>query len=792
MKVLLHQGLFTVCLFFISTALQAATITNTHDSLSRLTNAAYSDGSRESYSYDKAGNRLRRVTIVGVVDPDTIAPSTPANVIFSTNATGEIILSWLKSYDTGGSGMAGYFVYINGALFTNSLATNVILSGLVPNAAYCATIAAFDHSANISALTSSLCFQVPAINLSPNPALIVSIFPTPAPSPQSPNVVSFRSNAISFLTTGQNLSFDRQSSANFTLPSQIEPGDVIVSTTNMALWRGKLNPLPPFQDERGGYLRFALRVISQIAFNLDGVSWNWGASDPDDAFRYIDRLTNEAYQSGIQGLWYGPDGIKGTADDVWRNSGSGTNLVNELYYVGPGSSRLGNDQNQLDVAQSYINANLPLSFRCTFELFGTNGQLLVSTFREISTTNLTDKRIALLATNNAIDFGTISLGSTSIRSLIVSNAGTTPLNLQGVGFPFGFSATLANRTLSPGETTNISVIFAPNANVPYGGRLTVESAAASGNNSLPLYASILPVTSNTPTIDLAVFAMPAPRFPSPSFPAWRADVRRFLKNSYPLPTTRDSPKNFVLPLTFDAGDIMTATLTNITLWRGQLNPASPFAAERGVWTVFALRAVSAIPFNAAGVSWFIDCNVSGVMRAVGTNAFYGTGLSGLWYGPDGIKGTVDDAWRINGSITAPINEVYYTGAGNSFLANDNSQIAGITNYVKSHSPFSVFCTYTVRDLNGVILDTNTTSVLISPLLPATYSQLRLSMSGLSTTAIELQFNGMAGVVYQVQASTNLVNWQPIGTSSSDSDAFDFVDPQATNFMKRFYRLQVTP
>jgi YD repeat-containing protein len=42
--------------------LRAATFTYSYDSLNRITNAAYSDGSSESYSYDPAGNRLSRIT----------------------------------------------------------------------------------------------------------------------------------------------------------------------------------------------------------------------------------------------------------------------------------------------------------------------------------------------------------------------------------------------------------------------------------------------------------------------------------------------------------------------------------------------------------------------------------------------------------------------------------------------------------------------------------------------------------------------------------------------------------
>jgi hypothetical protein len=308
-----------------------------------------------------------------------------------------------------------------------------------------------------------------------------------------------------------------------------------------------------------------------------------------------------------------------------------------------------------------------------------------------------------------------------------------------------------------------------------------------------LYATVgVPLTTIAPAINLDIFAMSVPALSSVNLPVWRASVRQFLENNYPLPSDRALPQNFVIPLKFDLGDIMTTTSTNINLWRGQLSPRSPFTTEHGVWTVFALRAVSTIPFNIAGLSWFIDCSVPGVMRNVGTNTFYGTGLIGLWYGPDGIKGTADDVWRISGSITEPINECYFTGAGNSFAADNTNQIAIITNYVRFYSPFAVYCIYTIRDTNGVVLATNMASALISTSLPQPIPRLMLSTAGLQISGSDIFFNGMAGLFYQIQASANLTDWEPLGTTSSGSDAFSFLDNQSTNLNMRFYRVRLLP
>ena len=46
---------------------------------------------------------------------------------------------------------------------------------------------------------------------------------------------------------------------------------------------------------------------------------------------------------------------------------------------------------------------------------------------------------------------------------------------------------------------------------------------------------------------------------------------------------------------------------------------------------------------------------------------------------------------------------------------------------------------------------------------------------------------VAGKATVIEASTNLVTWQPIATNITGTNSFLFTDPQATNFSRRFYR-----
>ena len=52
--------------------------------------------------------------------------------------------------------------------------------------------------------------------------------------------------------------------------------------------------------------------------------------------------------------------------------------------------------------------------------------------------------------------------------------------------------------------------------------------------------------------------------------------------------------------------------------------------------------------------------------------------------------------------------------------------------------------------------------------------------------------GQSGQEYIIQASTNLVNWVDVYTNPDYTAPFNFVDPNATNYTSRFYRVVTGP
>ena len=69
---------------------------------------------------------------------------------------------------------------------------------------------------------------------------------------------------------------------------------------------------------------------------------------------------------------------------------------------------------------------------------------------------------------------------------------------------------------------------------------------------------------------------------------------------------------------------------------------------------------------------------------------------------------------------------------------------------------------------------------------------KLHPVGIESTAgglVRMRFLGTFGKVYRVQASSNLVDWQTVGTCTADSEGeVQFTDPAAARHPNRFYRL----
>jgi len=74
---------------------------------------------------------------------------------------------------------------------------------------------------------------------------------------------------------------------------------------------------------------------------------------------------------------------------------------------------------------------------------------------------------------------------------------------------------------------------------------------------------------------------------------------------------------------------------------------------------------------------------------------------------------------------------------------------------------------------------------------STPPQLSASSSG-TAGLFRFTVTGQSGQEYIIQASTNLVNWVDVYTNPDYTAPFNFVDPNATNYTSRFYRVVTGP
>jgi uncharacterized repeat protein (TIGR03806 family) len=116
-------------------------------------------------------------------------------------------------------------------------------------------------------------------------------------------------------------------------------------------------------------------------------------------------------------------------------------------------------------------------------------------------------------------------------------------------------------------------------------------------------------------------------------------------------------------------------------------------------------------------------------------------------------------YTLDGSLPTT-NSLLYTG---EFMLTSNATVtanAFETNYVNSIAASALFQVEPVQFLS----------------------------ENFSNGVFQLQFLGVAGSNYVLQASTDLVNWIPLVTNPAPTGMLNFADPQSTNGTDRFYRV----
>lgn len=96
------------------------------------------------------------VLVVMTTQDDPTPPPVPANLAATPLSTISIRVSWDAVTDTGGSGLAGYELFMNGALLTTTTFTYHVVENLQPATVYSFQIQARDKAGNLSGLSPAV------------------------------------------------------------------------------------------------------------------------------------------------------------------------------------------------------------------------------------------------------------------------------------------------------------------------------------------------------------------------------------------------------------------------------------------------------------------------------------------------------------------------------------------------------------------------------------------------------------------------------------------------------------
>jgi len=108
-------------------------------------------------------------------------------------------------------------------------------------------------------------------------------------------------------------------------------------------WTGYADPAsrygPDFAQETGNSLWFAVGVLGNgTKISLSQLTFTMVSTDVGHTLDLSIPTSPGSYGSGFIGVDYGPDGVRGTSDDVIIDSGPSTQQVDELAAVGYGNA----------------------------------------------------------------------------------------------------------------------------------------------------------------------------------------------------------------------------------------------------------------------------------------------------------------------------------------------------------------------------------------------------------------------------------------------------------------------
>jgi len=166
------------------------------------------------------------------------------------------------------------------------------------------------------------------------------------------------------------------------------------------------------------------------------------------------------------------------------DGGNNYDLVNGVNSTAPGTAR----------TYSWAIPNTP-SPQCKILIgaIDANGNSLTAAASEglFAITQAIATRIISLSGD--LNFSNVQVGTTSTKTLTISNTGNSTLTVYGINCPTGFSGNWSG-TIFTGNSQNVTITFSPTQPITYSENLTVNSDATSGVNTKLVSGTGVPLT----------------------------------------------------------------------------------------------------------------------------------------------------------------------------------------------------------------------------------------------------------------------------------------------------------
>ncbi len=245
----------------------------------------------------------------------------------------------------------------------------------------------------------------------------------------------------------------------------------------------------------------------------------------------------------------------------------------------------------------------------------------------------------------------------------------------------------------------------------------------------------------------------------------------------------------------------TLNLTGTNLYAGSTTVSAGQLLVNGVLTTNAASATSVSASAILGGNGLV-CGPATVQNGgvlapgtggigqltVSNSVTYSGGSVALMEITKNSGGATNDLLLVSGTLTQGGTLLVTNIGTNALMAGDSFKLFNATTFAGAFTNLALPPLTTNLVWSTDLLATNgTLAVVVS--LPFMFTTTAFSSDG---QTFSLNGTGMAGKSYILLTATNLAApvWLPIFTNTADNNGvFQFADPQATNFMQQFYRVQ---